>query len=81
MREQHDSLQREHPGTLSIHRSFLVRLYADDVPADERLCGFVEHVVSGVATEFASVDELASFMRRVLSTGYPARRSPACEEK
>jgi len=53
--------------TPSIHRSFLVRVYADD-GSGERLVGLVEHVISGRAAEFASVEDLVQFMRRVLST-------------
>jgi hypothetical protein len=52
----------------SIHRSFVVRLYGDSDQADDRICGLAEHMVSGLASEFQSVDELVRFMRRVVAT-------------
>ena len=52
----------------SIHRAFVVRLYGDSEEADGRICGLVEHVVSGLASEFQSIDELVRFMRRVVAT-------------
>jgi hypothetical protein len=43
------------PDTLSIHRSFIVRVYPGiDLDAGE-ISGWVEHVVSGEAGEFRSV--------------------------
>jgi hypothetical protein len=51
---------------LSIHRAFVVRLYADHDPARERIGGQVEHVVSGEGAEFRSLEELVQFMSRVL---------------
>src|SRR5687767_2575623 len=48
------------PNSLSIHRSFVVQLYAsNDLDAGE-ISGRVEHVVSGEAKEFWSVAELLS---------------------
>jgi hypothetical protein len=52
----------------SIHRSFVVRLYGDSDETDDRICGLAEHMVSGVASEFQSADELVRFMRRVVAT-------------
>ena len=52
--------------TLSIHRAFVVRLYADLDPARERIGGQVEHVVSGEGAEFRSIEDLVQFMNRVL---------------
>jgi hypothetical protein len=47
-----------HPDTLSIHRSFVVRLYPGvDLDAGE-ISGRVEHIVSGETKEFRSVGEL-----------------------
>ena len=47
-----------HPDTLSIHRSFVVRLYPGvDLDAGD-ISGRVEHVVSGETKEFRSVGEL-----------------------
>lgn len=55
------------PDTLSIHRSFIVRLYPGlDIDAGE-LSGWVEHVVSGEAGEFLSAKDLLRFIGRVLS--------------
>lgn len=54
------------PDTLSIHRSFVVRLYAcADVDAGE-LSGLLEHVVSGETGEFRSVGELVRLMGLLL---------------
>ena len=51
------------PDTLSIHRSFILRLYPNvDLDAGE-ISGWVEHVVSGEAGEFRSVEELLRFIR------------------
>jgi hypothetical protein len=57
----------------SIHRSFVVRLYGGLDDADDRICGLAEHMVSGLASEFQSVDELVRFMRRVAATSGRAR--------
>ncbi len=55
-----DEAGMSHPDTLSIHRSFVVRLYpAVDLDAGE-ISGRIEHVVSGEAKEFRSVGELLS---------------------
>ena len=56
------------PGSLSIHRSFLLRLYpGSDLDAAE-ISGRVEHVVSGETKEFRSVTDL------LLSIGQLLRR-------
>jgi hypothetical protein len=49
-------------GDLSIHRSFLLRLYAEADPGTGEITGVVEHVVSGDAMEFRSVSELLNRM-------------------
>ena len=54
------------PEILSIHRSFIVRLYPGDDLAAAEISGRVEHVVSGEAGEFHSVEELLRFMGRWL---------------
>ncbi len=70
------------PDTLSIHRSFIVRLYPG-VDPDTRedageISGWVEHVVSGEAGEFRSVEELlrfiGHFLRREDSDSEPEMR-------
>lgn len=54
------------PDTLSIHRSFIVRLYPGvELDAGE-ISGWVEHVVSGEAEEFRSVKELLRFFGHLL---------------
>ncbi len=53
--------------TLSIHRSFIVRLYPDiDLDAG-KLSGSVEHIVSGEAAEFHSVEEFLSVLGHLLN--------------
>jgi hypothetical protein len=61
-------VEPEQSSTLSIHRAFVVRLHADFDPADERVSGLVEHVVSNACVEFQSVEALLRFMQRVLKT-------------
>jgi hypothetical protein len=62
------------PDALSIHRSFLLRLYRGaDLDAGE-ISGWVEHVVSGEASEFRSVDDLLDFIGRFLPPTSPSER-------
>jgi hypothetical protein len=59
---------------LSIHRSFILRLYRGvDLDAGE-FSGLVEHVVSGEASEFRSVDDLLNFIGRFLRPTSPSER-------
>jgi hypothetical protein len=52
--------------SLSIHRSFLLRLYPDsDLDAAE-ISGRVEHVVSGQVKEFRSVSDLLHSIGQLL---------------
>jgi hypothetical protein len=51
---------------LSVHRAFVVRLYASFDPASDSVSGLVEHVVTGSGGEFRSVQELLRLMRLVL---------------
>ena len=54
------------PDSLSIHRSFLLRLYpGSDLDAAE-ISGRVEHVVSGEAREFRSVSDLLQCLGQLL---------------
>jgi hypothetical protein len=54
------------PDSLSIHRSFLLRLYrGSDLDAAE-ISGRVEHVVSGEAKEFRSVSDLLQSLGQLL---------------
>jgi hypothetical protein len=52
---------------LSVHYAFVVHFRVDSDVAGGRLAGRVEHVVSGQATHFASLEELLAFMARVLA--------------
>jgi hypothetical protein len=54
-----------HP--LPAHRAFLVQVHAEADPARGRLAGRAEHVVSGQAMHFASIDELLAFIAGLLT--------------
>ncbi len=56
------------PGPLSVHYAFLVHLRVKSDVAHGQLAGRVEHVVSGQARHFASLEELLAFMVQVLAT-------------
>lgn len=43
-------------------RIFLVHLRLDAAPGDGRFCGRVQHIQSGDAAHFESVDELVAFV-------------------
>ena len=53
---------------LSPHRAFVVQFRAETAVEQGRFVGRVEHVVSGQAAHFASLEELLAFMARVLAT-------------
>ena len=53
--------------SLPTGRAFVVQLHAEADIAHRRLHGRVEHIVSGEATRFASVDELVTFMVELLA--------------
>jgi hypothetical protein len=60
---------QQHSGNeprLSADRAFVVQFYADAAVAQGRVSGRVEHVMSGQATHFASLEELLAFITRVL---------------
>jgi hypothetical protein len=59
-------LPKPEGATLSVHRTFVVRLHATFDPAGDCVSGLVEHVVSGSGGEFRSVEELLRLMRLVL---------------
>lgn len=52
---------------LPVQRAFVVQLHATAVVAPGQLTGRVEHVLSGQAAHFQSLDELLAFMARVLT--------------
>ena len=54
------------PESLSIHRSFLVRLHSPVHLQSGEISGLVEHVVSGEAQEFSSVAELLTSIGTLL---------------
>jgi hypothetical protein len=58
----------EDPSALSPHRAFVVQFRAEADITHGRCTGRVEHVVSGQATQFHSLEELLAFMGRVLAT-------------
>lgn len=62
----HGNLQTESP--LSPYRAFVVQFRAETNVTCGRYAGRVEHVVSGQATHFASLEELLAFIGRVLAT-------------
>jgi len=67
----------EGPAPLSVHRAFVVHFRMSTDIAQGRIEGRVEHVVSGRATHFASLEELLAFIARVLTTvRAPPRRRP-----
>ena len=58
-----------------VSRSFLVHLRTDaDIPAG-RVVGRVEHVPSGDATHFQSIEELLVFMTALLDPVVPAHHA------
>ena len=57
----------DNPAPLSVTRAFVVQLRADAAVEQGALAGRVEHVVSGQATDFQSLETLLTFMARVLS--------------
>ena len=52
---------------LSPHWAFVVQLRQGTVLTPEALHGRVEHIVSGQASLFTSLEELRAFMARVLT--------------
>ena len=56
----------DHSAHLSVRRAFVVQFGADTAGEQGRLAGRVEHVVSGQATAFQSLETLLTFIARVL---------------
>jgi hypothetical protein len=68
-------LENESP--LSPYRAFVVQFRVETRLKQGQCAGRVEHVVSGQATHFQSLEELLAFMARVLaSVRAPPRRRP-----
>jgi hypothetical protein len=62
---------------LSVHRAFVVHFRTNSDVKHGRVTGRVEHVASGQVTHFVSLEELLTFMGRVLaSVRGPPRRKP-----
>lgn len=57
----------EKPSPLSVHRTFVVHFRLNADVQREPIKGRVEHVVSGQRTHFASLEELLTFIRQVLT--------------
>ena len=53
---------------LSPHRAFVVQFREETEVEQGRFAGRVEHVVSGQAAQFDSLEELVAFIGQVLST-------------
>ena len=56
----------DHPAPLSVTRAFVVQLRAETAVEQGSLAGRVEHVVSGQATAFQSLETLLAFIAQVL---------------
>jgi hypothetical protein len=56
-----------HAVSLPTNRAFVVQLSVEALPAQGKVGGRVEHVVSMKAARFHSSEELMSFMARVLA--------------
>ena len=52
----------DNPAPLSVTRAFVVQLRTDTAVEQGALAGRVEHVVSGQATDFESLETLLAFM-------------------
>jgi hypothetical protein len=58
----------DNPAPLSVTRAFVVQFRADAAIEQGHLTGRVEHVVSGQATDFQSLETLLTFIAWVLCT-------------
>jgi hypothetical protein len=54
------------PAHLSVYRAFVVQFQSDTAVEQRHLAGRVEHVVSGQATAFQSLETLLAFIAQVL---------------
>ena len=59
-------LPAHHPAHFSVHWAFVVQFQADTAVELGHLAGRVEHVVSGRATAFQSLETLLAFIAQVL---------------
>jgi hypothetical protein len=56
----------DHPAPLSVTRAFVIQFRVHTAVEQGHLAGRVEHVVSGQATDFQSLEALLAFIARVL---------------
>jgi hypothetical protein len=56
--------------------AFVVQLREGTELTREALRGRAEHILSGQAVHFQSLEELVAFFRRVLASGCPLPREP-----
>lgn len=56
----------DNPAHLSVHRAFVVQFHSDTAVEQGHPAGRVEHVVSGQAADFQSLDTLLAFIAQVL---------------
>ena len=63
------SLATDRPSPLSVQRAFVVQFRLEADPSQGRCTGRVEHVASGHAAWFDTIDELMTFITRVLAQG------------
>ena len=63
----------ESDAPLSVHRAFVVHFRTISEGMHGCVAGRVEHVVSGQATHFQSLEELLAFIARVLRWCAPSR--------
>ena len=61
------SAARRFPAPLSPHWAFVVQLREGTALTPEGMQGRVEHIVSGQATLFTSLEEVRAFMERTLA--------------
>ena len=56
----------DNPAHLSVHWAFVVQFQSDTAVEQGHLTGRVEHVISGQATAFQSLETLLAFIAQVL---------------
>jgi hypothetical protein len=62
---------------VSVYRAFVVYFRTNSAVTRGRVAGRVEHIASGQATHFASLEELLAFIDQVLANvRAPPRRRP-----
>ena len=66
---------------LPANHAFVVQLSGEAVGTHDSFCGRVEHVVSGRATHFETLEELSAFIQRVLARLREADKAGEGNEK